>query len=135
VSEEEARAAVGETPLSCSANDERRERFYVYCRQRGRWPQEVAGHDPDGEREWFRPFEPRRNVTAGYPPTLLLHGDEDSDVPYEQSELMAEVLRKAGVSRELYTVAGGEHGFDAAGDEAAEGAFQRVLDFLGEHLR
>jgi len=135
VSEDEARAAVGGTPLSCSQDDEARDRFYLYCRQQGRWPREVAGHDPDREGAWFRPFEPRLNVTAAYPPTLLLHGDDDEDVPYQQSVLMAGALARVGVPHELYTVRGARHGFDAVEGEKSARAFRRVLDFLGEHLR
>jgi len=37
----------------------------------------------------FDPFCPARNVTAKYPPTMLLHGDKDTDVPFSQSEQMA----------------------------------------------
>lgn len=135
VSEEEARATVGDRALSCSTREAQRDRFYLYCRQQGRWPKEVAGHDPDLEHKWFEPFEPRLNVAAAYPPTLLLHGDDDEDVPYQQSVLMAEALAQAGVPHEFHTVPGGRHGFDAADDDAAASAFQRVLAFLGEHLK
>ena len=135
VSEEEARAALGDRPLSCSTGDAVRDRFYLYCRQQGRWPQEVAGHDPDHERDWFCSFEPRRNITPEYPPTLLLHGDDDEDVPYQQSALMAEALAHAGVAHELHTVSGGRHGFDAVEGEHSARAFRRVIDFLAENLQ
>jgi acetyl esterase/lipase len=38
----------------------------------------------------------RRNVSEKYPPTLLLHGDKDTDVPFEQSEQMAQELKRYG---------------------------------------
>lgn len=62
--------------------------FYLYCRQHGIWPKEVAGHDPDRENHWFGPYCPVRNVSAAYPPTLLIHGTADTDVPYEESVKM-----------------------------------------------
>jgi len=54
-------------------------------RQNGLWPKEVAGFDPDKEPRAFDRFCPIRNVTKDYPPTLLLHGDNDTDVPHQQS--------------------------------------------------
>jgi acetyl esterase/lipase len=133
VTADEAWASVGQTVLSGS-HDEQRERFYLYCRQQGLWPKEVAGHDPETEPAAFVPLCPARNVTRGYPPTLLLHGDRDTDVPYEQSAMMAEALAAAGVEHELVTIPGGEHGFDAQDDAVSADAFERVAAFLEARL-
>jgi hypothetical protein len=66
-----------------------RGRFYLYCRQNGIWPQEVAAHNPVTENKWFDPYCPARNVTAKYPQTRLIHGTADTDVPYEESKNMS----------------------------------------------
>jgi acetyl esterase/lipase len=133
VAEHEARLSVGRRVIS-EAEDERRDRYYVYLRQQGLWPKEVAGHDPHAEPEWFGPFCPVQNVTASYPPTLLLHGDHDTDVPYAQSVMMAEALAAAGVEHDLIRIGGGEHGFDGDDNEVSAAAFARVLSFLKQHL-
>ena len=44
-----------------------------------------------------------------YPPFLLVHGDKDPVVPYEQSEVMAETLARHGVHTELIRVRGAQH--------------------------
>jgi pectinesterase len=44
-------------------------------------------------------------------PTLFLHGDKDTLVPYQQSLDMHRKLKAAGVETELYTGEGGAHGF------------------------
>lgn len=137
VPREEAYAAVGGPPISGVSWGEGagRGRFYLYCRQQGLWPQEVGGHDPAAEPDAFTPFCPVRQVTPDYPPTLLLHGDEDTDVPYTQSVLMAEALSRAGVEHELITLPGKGHGFDRQRDDPAVRAAQdRVLAFLHRHL-
>jgi acetyl esterase/lipase len=134
VTEAEARAVVGSAPVCSQAEWEDRRRFYLYCRQQGLWPKEVAGFDPETEREAFLPFCPVQNVTPDYPPTLLLHGDQDTDVPYEQSVLMAQALSRAGVPHELITLPGGPHGFDEGDTPAANAAFERVLRFLRQRL-
>ncbi|HZP83112.1 MAG TPA: alpha/beta hydrolase [Chthonomonadaceae bacterium] len=137
VPREEAYADVGGPPLSgvSWSESEGRGRFYLYCRQQGLWPLEVGGHDPAMEPDAFTPFCPVRQVTPEYPPTLLLHGDEDTDVPYEQSVLMAEALERAGVEHELITLSSKGHGFDRQHDDpAVQAAQDRVLAFLHRHL-
>jgi acetyl esterase/lipase len=112
-----------------------REPFYLYCRQRGLWPKEVAGHDPDLEPRAFDPFCPIRNVTSDYPPALLLHGDKDTDVPYEQSVLMAKELERHHVPYEFLPMPNLGHGFDhAMQDPDVTAAFDEVLLFLKKHL-
>lgn len=111
-----------------------RSRFYVYCRQQGRWPQEVCRLDPVSQREQFRPWCPAWGVPADYPPTMLLHGTKDGDVPHSQSEQMAAALKAAGIPHELLILEGRPHGFDYSpgGVEAAENreAYRRVEGFL-----
>ncbi len=113
-----------------------KQHFYLYCRQNGIWPQAVSGHDPATEAEFFVPYCPLQNVATDYPPTLLLHGDQDTDVPYEQSVLMAEALTQQNVTHELVTMAGYDHGFDGdMADPTVQGAFAKVLAFLDTHMR
>jgi acetyl esterase/lipase len=89
VSKQDAYAVVGSVPVSDPPAGNEREKFYLYCRQNGLWPKEVSGHDPHAEPEWFNRYCPIRNVTSQYPPTLLIHGTADTDVPYSLSKDMA----------------------------------------------
>jgi dipeptidyl aminopeptidase/acylaminoacyl peptidase len=136
VSRDEAYAAVGDSILSETMGPNDRGRFYLYCRQHGIWPKEVTGHDPDADDKAFDPFCPVRNVTAQYPPTLLLHGESDTDVPYEQSVLMARELERTGVENRLITIPDGGHGFDGLGldDPVVADAFREVIQFLDHRL-
>lgn len=111
-----------------------KEKFYLYCRQHGRWLHEVGGRDPVTDPDFFVPYCPLHHVTPDYPPTLLLHGDADTDVPYTQSVLMADALAQHGVPHELITIVEGEHGFDTNQDDPQVGAaFARVLHFLNQY--
>lgn len=136
VREEELKQLVGTVEFSGSpyeqALHEKRWRFYLYCRQNGLWPLKITGHDPVEEANWFKSYCPAHNVTPAYPPTLLLHGDEDTDVPVQQSLQMAEALTRAGVDHELVVLPGQGHGFDHAGlsESVVAEAFERVLRFL-----
>jgi acetyl esterase/lipase len=135
VPEAEARAAVGHGVLS--EGGPQRFRFYLYCRQNGLWAKEVAGYDPVLQAKELAPFCPLHNVTKAYPPTLLLHGDKDTDVPYEQSVLMADMLERNQVEHELITMTNRGHGFDggrrAANDPEITRTFDRVVSFLRRH--
>jgi acetyl esterase/lipase len=108
--------------------------FYQYCRQHGFWPKAVSGCDPHSEPDSFYPYTPVINVTPDYPPTLLIHGEKDTDVPHEQSVMMAEELKKKGVEHELISVPGGEHGLTDVDPEVLESINRRAVDFLRCHL-
>jgi len=132
---EEAWPHVGGPPVS-----DARERkgdggiFYNFCRQTGQWPKAVSGWDPRGEAEKFYPFMPLKNVSAAYPPTALIHGTADTDVPFEQSELMAKEFQKHGVAFQFHRIAKAEHGL-AGGDRVEiENAQRKAFEFVKFHL-
>ena len=48
-------------------------------------------------------------VSPKYPPTLIVHGDGDKTVPFQQAQDMDRALAKAGVEHKLEVVPGGGH--------------------------
>lgn len=56
-----------------------------------------------------------RQVTSQTPPTFLLHTDEDTGVPPENSLAFYEALRKAKVPAEIHIFAKGGHGLGLGG--------------------
>ena len=135
VSKEEAYAAVGSTAVSDPPRGNQRGRFYLYCRQNGLWPKEVAGHDPHTDSKWFDRYCPVRNVTAKYPPTVLIHGTNDTDVPYSLSRDMDAKLSQAGVEHEFITVPGAGHGLAGAKPEEVALAADRAVQFIKAHTK
>jgi acetyl esterase/lipase len=108
--------------------------FYQFCRQRGTWPREVSGWDPHQEAKKYEPYMPVKNVTGQFPPTLLIHGTKDTDVPYEQSVMMADQLKKYRVDYELITIADGEHGLTGGDPEKIEQAYKKAFQFVHERM-
>ncbi|MFT5090507.1 MAG: acetyl esterase/lipase [Planctomycetota bacterium] len=109
--------------------------FYLYCRQQGIWPYEVGSRNPLQDPHFFVPYCPIQNIHPNYPPTLLLHGDEDTDVPYAQSVQMAEALALQGIENELFSIKSGGHGFDSQEDDPqVQDAWLRIMSFLAKHL-
>lgn len=54
---------------------------------------------------------PVYHVSKGDAPTLIIHGDADQLVPLQQSELIIEKFKEAGVPAELVVKKGGAHGW------------------------
>lgn len=63
-------------------------------------------------RDWAK-VDPLLNVTSAFPPTVLVHGDQDVMVPLSLSRDLYEELRRRGVRCELILVEGEGHTFAA----------------------
>lgn len=109
--------------------------FYQYCRQQGSWPQAVTGWDPHREPEKFHPYMAVKHVTADYPPTCLIHGQLDTDVPHEQSAMMVRELVRHRRPHAFHSLPGGEHGLTGADPEAIETAYAAAFAFCDRHLQ
>lgn len=135
MSEDEIRRQVSGPPIANS-----RERkgnggaFYQFCRRQGIWPKEVSGWNLPQEAKKFEPYMPVSHVTREYPPTLLIHGTEDTDVPYEQSVMMADEFKKYGIDHELITIAGGEHGLVGGEPKKIDLAYERAFQFVHKRM-
>ena len=135
ITREEALASVGTTGGRAKTNGrDNRFKFYLYCRQQGTWPEAVSGYRLPGERVKLAPFCPAHTVRKDYPPTLLLHGDSDTDVPYQQSVQMAQALDARRVENRLITVPGGGHGFDSdTRNPEVKRILEDVVAFMKQH--
>ena len=66
-----------------------------------------------------------------YPPFLIMHGDSDHLVPFNQSLILYEALRDANHSAEFYKLLGAGHG----NRFFTQQTMRIVLDFLNLHFR
>ena len=81
-------------------------------------------------REITRQISPITFVTPDDPPTLIIHGDADTLVPLQQSELIVEKLKKAGVEAKLVVKKGAGHGWSGLEKDLIQFA-----DWFEEHLK
>ncbi|MSU64604.1 MAG: alpha/beta hydrolase [Opitutus sp.] len=109
--------------------------FYQYTRQHGIWPWAVSGLNPWLNPAAFYPFMPLQHVTPAFPPTLLVHGQSDTDVPHELSVLMAAEFRRHGVEHGFISIPGAEHGLREAEPKVIDKAYRDAAEFLARHLR
>lgn len=135
ISDEEAARQSGGAPVA-----DARERqgdggaIYLHGRQTGAWASDVSGLDPQREPQKLTPLLPLKNVTESYPPTVLIHGTADTDVPFEQSQLMAREFEKHGVRFELHAIEGGEHGLGGGKAEDIAEAYRKAFEFVKREL-
>src|SRR5205085_4407803 len=61
--------------------------------------------------EILKAISPITHVTPDDPPTLIIHGDADTLVTIQQSRMMVEKLKAAGVTAELVVKPGAGHGW------------------------
>ena len=98
---------------------------------------------PAAEREAAVPANltapfPQLHIDSNFPPTMLIHGKEDSVVPAAESEYSHKQLLDAGVRSELHILPGAEHGlvilpgFRRA--PQAEGLYKKAFEFLAKEL-
>jgi acetyl esterase/lipase len=81
---------------------------------------------------------PIMHVTADDPPFLLIHGDRDELVPYEQSQLMYDRLVQMNVPAQLVIVKNATHAFSAPEGITTPSLVeinQIILDFLAKYLK
>lgn len=136
VSKEDAwEGMTGPPTADGNQNGKQRGKFYLYCRQQGIWPKEVSGFDPKSEDMKFDEYSPVRNVSKEYPPTLMIHGTNDTDVPYEQSVLMEREFQRHGVAHSFITIPNAGHGIGDGEPKLVDAAYAAVIPFLDMYVR
>jgi acetyl esterase/lipase len=114
------------------AQAEARSKFYLYLRQNGLWTREITGLEPGPKLDRYCPV---RNVSPAYPPVLLIHGTDDTDVPYDRSATMAKELEKHKVPHELVPVPGAGHGLSGGDRKLVADAQAKARAFIQEKLK
>jgi dipeptidyl aminopeptidase/acylaminoacyl peptidase len=89
----------------------------------------LIGGPVQENKEACRRANPITYISRDDPPFLICHGDKDMTVPYNQSVLLNDALKKAGIDVKFHTVKGGGHGFD----DPEVG--RMVFEFFNKHLK
>ncbi|MHC5539968.1 prolyl oligopeptidase family serine peptidase [Singulisphaera rosea] len=90
----------------------------------------VTISDPARLREITRGISPITHVSRDDPPTLIIHGDSDRLVPLQQSEVIVEKLKGAGVTAELVVKQGSGHGWLTMTQDMS-----KIADWFDTHLK
>jgi dipeptidyl aminopeptidase/acylaminoacyl peptidase len=86
----------------------------------------------------YRKASPIFYVSKNDPPLLLVHGEKDDGVPFDQSVRMFETYWRAGLPVEFIAVENSGHDFQQIGTSALspslETIHQRTIDFFRHYL-
>jgi acetyl esterase/lipase len=136
ITEERATNIIGDSIITTAPVKDRLD-LYIYSRQKGIWPQLVTGCNPIKDTKWFNKYSPVKNIHANYPPVLLIHGDKDFDVPFEESLLLDQKLTKEKVKHQFVRMKNYGHLFDlfegGLSNPDVNKAFAEVIKFLNSY--
>lgn len=79
---------------------------------KGEAPRAFLGGTKEEKPENYRAAGPLTYAHKDVPPTLLIHGDCDTTVPFEQSKVLHQKLKSLGANITFVHVKNGEHGFE-----------------------
>ena len=82
----------------------------------------------------YKEASPIFHLNKNCAPMLLVHGDKDELVPYDQATSMIDACKKAGVSAELFTLHNAGHGGGADKAET-EASIKKLAEFFDKNLR
>lgn len=85
--------------------------------------------DQGKKREILAEVSPIMHVTTDDAPTLIIHGDADNLVPFQQAEIFVEKMKENGVETQLIRRPGQGHGWPDLADD-----YDLLYDWLDEHL-
>lgn len=102
---------------------------------RGAAPLAFLGGTLEEKTEVYRQASPITHVSKDDPPTLLIHGDRDAVVPFQQSEIMLDKLKEAGVNAALLHVKNGDHGFRGESDPSLKEIVTASFEFFDKYLK
>jgi dipeptidyl aminopeptidase/acylaminoacyl peptidase len=96
------------------------------------WSQAMG--DPARESDMMNRFSAAKNADKINMPLMLIHGDEDEIVPVEQSEIMAEAMRKAGKRAELIILKDDGHQWAPMTVQGRRTVLVESLRFFQQHI-
>ena len=100
----------------------RLEKFFYNEGFEGKTPEEIAARSKE--------LSPAHQIGEKVPPMLFIHGDADTTVKLEQSEIMVKALQDKGHSAELIVKKGGGHPWPTIPEEVAV-----MCDWFDGHLK
>ncbi len=74
-------------------------------------------------------------MTDDDPPVLLIHGDQDTVVPFSQSEVFKEALEQENVDVKLIRMPGGGHGPSIVSGPDSPDYLGPLVDWFDRYLK
>jgi len=99
----------------------------------------LFGGDEKEKQELYKQASPIKHVSRDDPPLLLVHGEQDDLVPFQQSVEMAKAYERAGLDVEFVPVKNAGHDFEQVGTSpispSIDEIHQRTVAFFKRYLK
>jgi acetyl esterase/lipase len=96
------------------------------------------GGTRDEKPDLYRKASPIEYVSKDDPPLLLVHGERDEGVPFDQSVRMAEVYRRMGLPVDFIALKNAGHDFEHVGTDpispSVEVVHEKTVEFFRRYL-
>ncbi|MEM8897994.1 MAG: alpha/beta hydrolase [Bacteroidota bacterium] len=126
-----------DTSTRTSASVEERFSYYIYTRQKGIWASTVSQLNREKHVEELTSLSPSLDMRKDFPPTLLIHGDKDTDVPFSESQKLVQTLSQNKTPHKLIEMKGYGHVFDifegGLGNVEIAEVFDQIDTFLNKY--
>lgn len=93
------------------------------------WSEAIGQEGPELDR-----YSAAQNANRVTIPLLMIHGDEDQTVPFEQSEIMDRAMRRAGRPTRLIRLEDMDHYYRPDNAEGWRTTFTESLAFFNQHI-
>jgi len=116
----------------CAATDEP---MFYYSADMPQWSEQELGGPP-----WERPQRYRQMSASSHAhkiraPLLLLHAEDDTRVPINNSEIVYTTVKRMGVESVFVRYPSGGHGFSYSAPRYLCDCLNRMVDWFDRHLR
>jgi dipeptidyl aminopeptidase/acylaminoacyl peptidase len=113
--------------IDTTSPDDMKVLLYTYLRSRGAWPDYVSR----GHTDRLGDVSPLRQPAPHGKRILLVHGQQDTDVPWQESEKLYQHVRNHSPGSELLLYPDGGHGFFKAMDvPEVSNIWERVIKHI-----
>lgn len=88
-----------------------------------------------GQQAWLGPASPVTYANPQAPPFLIMHGQDDSFVPFTQARRLEQALKAVNAPVELVAVQHANHGFRGHPEPTRQALAQVLVDFFERRLK
>ncbi|TES90805.1 MAG: hypothetical protein E3J88_03575 [Anaerolineales bacterium] len=91
--------------------------IWYACQEKPEYGEGLFGKNACNDQALMAAFSPMSYASPDDPPFMLVHGDRDTSVPFQQSLAFNDHLNKVGIPVFLVVVENAGHGFSPMGGE------------------
>lgn len=101
--------------------------------------EQVCGFNPRKDsiraQDFMNTYSPLRRIAQEVPPTLIIQGDSDLIVPYDQSDALRQKFEALEIGHEFHELKGVGHAFRGASKSQKDSVQNWIVEFVKRHYQ